>query len=251
MRQEGRLKISATQRTARHGNNFQYIEASLPRAPVNGVAAHAAHHVVNAHPMWREFIRRRTHMRHGIGGTSSRTYSFVYKLQELLARNISSSQENNMHHHLNAMQSVLRQYGNRERLSYQYAFKKYLMHYQEYAKHSTQSLSGAAAALTRFSLTALTEENRLDLQDDMVATDSSVSLQGDGQITKKSLSKSYQFWLNAVQRSMKKSATAKSSPSYEEDHARALIDLGTARLRFPAAGRRNASYDRSVRNFYM
>lgn len=49
---------------------------------------------------------------------------------------------------------------------------------------------------------------------------------------------------------MKKSATTTSSPNYGEDHAEEVIDLGTTRLRFPAAGRRKASYDRAVRNFY-
>lgn len=50
---------------------------------------------------------------------------------------------------------------------------------------------------------------------------------------------------------MKKSATAVSSPNYGEDHDGEFVDLGVMRLRFPAAGRRKASYDRSVRNFYI
>lgn len=49
---------------------------------------------------------------------------------------------------------------------------------------------------------------------------------------------------------MKKTVIAGSNPDYADDGTEAVTDFATTRLRFPAAGRRKASYDRAVRNFY-
>lgn len=118
------LRIFTTKYCARQGDNFKHFEAAplFSRAYPSRLsvgASRVAEYTVSSHPMWREFIRRRKSARHGVGGSVERLHTFVRKLQKLLTLEGERLKDSPGQQSLRfiAMQDVLKQYGNKERLS--------------------------------------------------------------------------------------------------------------------------------------
>lgn len=129
-RQEKALRASVAKHLAHQGANFQGLEvtplfSSQKHLCSQRAAGRVSRRIISAHPMWGEFIHRRTRARHGVGGSIERAHTFVSKLQNLLLAEIERMQVPagrfekgaEVHPCISAMQDVLKHYGDKDRLS--------------------------------------------------------------------------------------------------------------------------------------